>query len=175
MKKRCMAKSERLQLKATAPRPRRPIQYALKWGTSKPSTEKQPQTTDMDLPRTTKENIILDKEDRQPANNLAELLTIHHHFGHISMRELQEMTKQGILPQRLSKCREPTCAACLHAKATKQTWQSKPKKNGDDGIKPTKTWTGGVGRPTCLPDAWIDCPDDWIPDHKALPLCNCLS
>jgi hypothetical protein len=112
--------------------------------TSKASTEKQPPTkeqpkpTDMDLPRTTNVNIILDEEDRQPANDLAELLAIHHQFGHISMRKLQEMAKQGILPRRLSKCRVPTCSACLYAKATKRPWRSKPKKNGDDGLKPTK-------------------------------------
>jgi hypothetical protein len=73
--------------------------------TSKASTEKlpptkeQPKTTDMDLPRTTNVNIILDVEDRQPANDLTELLAIHHQFGHISMQKLQEMAKQGILPR----------------------------------------------------------------------------
>jgi hypothetical protein len=108
---------------------------------SKASTEKPkelPKTTDMDLPRTTNVNIILDKEDRQPANDLAELLAIHHQFGHILMRKIQEMAKQGILPRRLSKCRIPTCSACLYAKATKRPWRSKPKKNGNDGDKPTK-------------------------------------
>ena len=48
------------------------------------------------------------------------------------------MAKQGIIPRRLSKCRVPTCSACLYAKATKRPWQSKPKKNGDGGIKPTR-------------------------------------
>ena len=115
---------------------------------SKASTEKSkaptkkpkelPKTTDMDLPRTTNVNIILDEEDRQPANDLAELLAIHHQLGHISMRKIQEMAKQGILPQRRSKCRIPTCSACLYAKATKRPWRSKPKKDGDDGNKPTK-------------------------------------
>jgi hypothetical protein len=133
---------------AAAPRPRRPIQYALKEGKSKASTEKSkastekskelPKTTDMDLPRTTNVNIILDEEDRQPANDLAELLAIHHQFGHISMRKIQEMAKQGILPRRLSKCWIPTCSACLYAKASTRPWRSLPKKNGDDGDKPTK-------------------------------------
>ena len=64
-----MAKSERLQTKAGAPRPRRSIQHALNGGTSKASTEKpqtkeQPKTTDMDLPRTTNVKIILDVEDQ---------------------------------------------------------------------------------------------------------------
>jgi hypothetical protein len=92
----------------------------------------------MDLPRTTNVNIILDEEDQQPANDLAELLAIHHPFGHFLKRKLQEMAKQGILPRRLSKCRVLTCSACLYAKETKRPWQSKPKKNGNDGLKPTK-------------------------------------
>ncbi|KAI2494618.1 hypothetical protein MHU86_19896 [Fragilaria crotonensis] len=104
-----------------------------------PQTGEQPTTTDMELPRTTNVNIILDEEDRQPANDLAELLAIHHQFGHISMRKLQEMAKQGILPRRLSKCRVPTCSACLYAKATKRPWRNKPRKDGDDeDSKPTK-------------------------------------
>ncbi len=70
-------------------------------------------TTDMDLPRTTNVNIILNEEDQQPANDLAELLAIHHQYGHISMRKLQEMAKIGILPRRLSKCRVTTCSACM--------------------------------------------------------------
>lgn len=102
------------------------------------TTKEQPKTTHMDLPSTTNVNIILDEEDRQPANDLAELLTIHHQFGHISMRKLQEMAKQGILPRRLAKCRIPTCSACLYAKATKRPWRSKPLKNGDDEAKPSK-------------------------------------
>lgn len=127
---------------------------------SKAPTEKPkelPKTTDMDLPRTTNVNIILDKEDRQPANDLAELLAIHHQFGHILMRKIQEMAKQGICrddyrsagyqrarhasctpKQPRSKCRIPTCSACLYAKATKRPWRSKPKKDGNHGNKPTK-------------------------------------
>jgi hypothetical protein len=53
-------------------------------------------------------------------------------------KKLQEMAKQGMLPRRLSKCRVPSCLACLYANATKQPWQSNPKKNGNDGTKPTK-------------------------------------
>jgi hypothetical protein len=64
-------------------------------------------------------NVIIDEEDRQPSD-LAELLKLHHQFGHISMRKLQEMAKQGLIAKRLAKCRKPTCSACLYSKATKQ-------------------------------------------------------
>jgi hypothetical protein len=116
----------------------KPMLHDLDGPSSTPSkgetTKEQPKTTDMDLPRTTNVNIILDEEDRQPANDLAELLAIHHQFGHISMRKLQEMAKQGILPRRLSKCRVPTCSACLYAKATKRPWRSKPGRSGIFGF-----------------------------------------
>ena len=72
-------------------------------------------------------NVITDKEDRQPSD-LAELLMLHHQYGHISMRKLQEMAKQGILPKRLATCRIPTCSACLYSKATRRPWRGKTSK-----------------------------------------------
>jgi hypothetical protein len=66
-------------------------------------------------------------------------LTIHHQFGHISMRKIQEMARQGIVPRRLAKCRIPTCSACLYSKATKRPWRGKPRTRGDnDETQPTK-------------------------------------
>jgi hypothetical protein len=93
----------------------------------------------MGLPKTTNTDVILDEEDRQPTNDLAQLLAIHHQFGHISMRKLQEMAKQGIIPRRLAKCRIPTCSACLYSKATKRPWRGKPRTRGSDNeTQPTK-------------------------------------
>ena len=77
--------------------------------TKAPTSE--PKTTEMGLEKTTNVNVIIDEEDRQPANDLAQLLKIHHQFGHISMRKIQEMARQGIVPRRLAKCRIPTCSA----------------------------------------------------------------
>jgi hypothetical protein len=74
-------------------------------------------------------NVITDEENRQPESDMGQLLLLHHRYGHISMRKLQEMAKQGILPKRLSNCRIPTCSACLFAKATKQPWRGKTRKN----------------------------------------------
>jgi hypothetical protein len=70
-------------------------------------------------------NVIINEEDMQPSD-LAEILTLHHQHAHISMRKLQEMAKQGVIPKRLSKCRIPTCSACLYSKATKRSWRGKP-------------------------------------------------
>jgi hypothetical protein len=81
-------------------------------------------------------NVISDEEDRQPSD-LAELLMLHHQYGHISMRKLQEMAKQGMIPRRLAKCRIPTCSACLYSKATKKPWRGKESKDGDGKKKPT--------------------------------------
>ena len=77
-------------------------------------------------------NVITDEEDRQPSD-LAELLMLHHQYGHISMRKLQEMAKQGILPKRLASCRIPTCSACLYSKATRRPWRGKTSKQGKEG------------------------------------------
>ena len=74
-----------------------------------------------------KANVIIDEEDRQPGD-LTELLTLHHQYGHISMRKLQEMAKQRIIPKRLAKCRVLTCSACLYSKATKKPWRGKETK-----------------------------------------------
>ena len=43
-------------------------------------------------------NVIIDEEDRQPSD-LGELFKLHHQFGHISMRKLQEMARQGLVPK----------------------------------------------------------------------------
>ena len=88
-------------------------------------------------PPTSTINIISDEEDRQ-SSDLAELLMLHQQHGHISMRKLQEMAKQGIIPKRLAKCRIPTCSACLYSKATKKPWRGKESKGGNGKEKPTR-------------------------------------
>ena len=75
-------------------------------------------------------NVIIDEEDRQPSD-LAELLKLRHQFGHISMRKLKEMAKQGLISKRLAKCRKPPCSACLYSKATKRPWRGKESRQGD--------------------------------------------
>jgi hypothetical protein len=83
-------------------------------------------------------NVILDEESRQPKEEMAELLMLHHQYGHVPMRKLQTMAEQGILPRRLAKCRTPICTACLYAKATRRPWRGKTRKNHiDEGI-PTR-------------------------------------
>ena len=52
----------------------------------------------------------------------------HHRFQHISFSKLQEMARQGILPQRLAQCKIPSCSTCLYGKATKRAWRSKQEK-----------------------------------------------
>jgi hypothetical protein len=83
-------------------------------------------------------NVVTDEENRQPESDMGQLLLLHHRYGHISMRKLQEMAKQGMLPKRLSNCRIPTCSACLYANATKQPWRGKTRKNDINDDKPGK-------------------------------------
>ena len=55
-------------------------------------------------------SVVVDEEDCQESTPEAELLMAHHQFQHISFSKLQEMSRQGILPQRLAKCKIPTCS-----------------------------------------------------------------
>src|SRR6056300_23197 len=73
--------------------------------------------------------VVIDEEEEKQATTAAqELLRYHHRFGHISFAKLQNMAKQNIIPQRLSKCQPPTCSACLFAKATRRQWRHKRRK-----------------------------------------------
>jgi hypothetical protein len=87
-------------------------------------------------------NIIPDEEHRQPVSEMSQLLALHHQYGHVPMRKLQEMAKQGILPRKLAKCEIPTCSACLFAKATKRPWRGKTRKG--EGHDETPTEVGDV-------------------------------
>ena len=58
-------------------------------------------------------------------NDSAELLRIHHKFGHVPFQRLQAMAKQGTIPARLGKCPVPVCASCFYGKATKRAKGSK--------------------------------------------------
>ena len=56
------------------------------------------------------------------------LLDIHEKTNHcISIKELQLMSKEGRLPNRLSTCNPPLCLSCLYGKAHKQPWRTKGK------------------------------------------------
>ncbi|KAI2496051.1 hypothetical protein MHU86_18472 [Fragilaria crotonensis] len=83
-------------------------------------------------------NVILDEETRQPKEEMAELLMLHHQYGHVPMKKLQTMAEQGILPRRLAKCRTPICTACLYAKATRRPWRGKTRKNLIDEGTPVR-------------------------------------
>ena len=83
-------------------------------------------------------NIIQNEEDEQPSSDMAQLLQLHHQYGHLSMRKMQEMANQRIIPKRLAQCRIPTCSACLYAKMTKRRWRDKTRKNNEETYTPTR-------------------------------------
>ena len=58
-------------------------------------------------------------------NDVALLLHYHNKFEHISFRKLRQMAQQGIIPNRLAKCRTLACTACTYAKMTKRKWRAK--------------------------------------------------
>ena len=122
--------------------------------TTAPGGEKHLNIVIQDYP-----NVVIDEEEKQPLSDMAELLLTHHKYGHISMKKLQEMAKQGILPRRLAKCRIPTCSACLYAKATKKPWSY-------------QTGTCGVSRSVSITDARPHRADDGFPNNKTVQVCN---
>src|SRR6056300_397126 len=98
-----------------------------------PAPSASARTATFDLDRKTTDGgpkpVVIDEEEEKQATTAAqELLRYHHRFGHISFAKLQNMAKQNIIPQRLSKCQPPTCSACLFAKATRRQWRHKRRK-----------------------------------------------
>jgi hypothetical protein len=118
-------------------------------------------------------NVITDKEDRHPSD-LAELLMLHHQFGHISMRKMQEMAKQGMIPRRLATCRIPTCSACLYSKANKRPWRGKESKQGDGKEMPKRPGQSGISRPARISYSGVDRPDDGFSNNEEVHIYNCL-
>ena len=56
----------------------------------------------------------------------SKLLHWHERLNHISFQRLRIMAKQGLIPHRLSTCRQPACAACMYGQATRRAWRTKP-------------------------------------------------
>ncbi len=45
------------------------------------------------------------------------------------------MSKQGIIPKRLSKCKPPACSACIAGQTAKRKWRDKPRKDEEEKVK----------------------------------------
>jgi hypothetical protein len=118
-------------------------------------------------------NVIIDKEGRQPRNNMAKLLMLHHQYWHIiSMRKRQEMAKQGILPKRLATYQPSSNMLCMPACCTRRppddhAWRGKTTSKVRQGQQQAnKTRTSCFSGPTGITNARVDCTDDWIPHDK---------
>jgi hypothetical protein len=101
-----------------------------------------PTTVNFDLNGSTQKSrptVVEDEEDVQPTNLAAEMLWLHHKFGHIYFARLQEMAKLGIIPKRLARYPILTCSACcLYAKAIRRKWRDKIVHNSGKATKPSK-------------------------------------
>jgi len=115
--------------------------------------------------------VVNDEEDRQPTSDAAELLKLHHRFGHISFKRVQEMAKQGTVPTRLAKCPIPVWTACMFAKTTKRKWRDKTELAGDEVEKASRPGQV-IGRPNVLTNTGPHRADDRIPDQQALQIRN---
>jgi hypothetical protein len=52
------------------------------------------------------------------------MLKWHQRLGHISMKKLQLMAQQGLLPAKIKNCAIPICTSCLYGKATRRQWRT---------------------------------------------------
>ena len=71
-------------------------------------------------------NIASDRNIKDRESSTAELLELHQRYGHVSFYRLVEMSKQGVINRKYSKCRIPVCSTCMFAKASRRRWRDKP-------------------------------------------------
>ena len=71
-------------------------------------------------------DVVPNEEDTMPQDASAELLRMHHRYGHAPMHKLQRMAQDGILPSRLATSATPLCTSCLNGKASCRPWRDKP-------------------------------------------------
>ena len=69
-------------------------------------------------------------------NRSAQLLRLHHKYGHIPFQRLKEMAKQGVIDCHHVHTPVPACAACLFGKATKKAWRHRTPINKTKSLKP---------------------------------------
>jgi len=58
-----------------------------------------------------------------------ELLRWHHWLGHLPFSMLKVLARNGEIPKRFEKIKEPRCAGCLFGKTTKVPWRTRSKAN----------------------------------------------
>jgi GAG-pre-integrase domain len=49
----------------------------------------------------------------------------HNRLAHMPMRRIQQLAANGILPNRLARCNDPMCPACVFGKMTCKPWHTK--------------------------------------------------
>ena len=84
------------------------------------------------------EDTELEEELAGKVTPTGELMLWHYRLGHIPFSRLQTMSRQGLLPARLSDCRVPKCAACIYGKMTRRAKRTK----GESGKISATTVTG---------------------------------
>ena len=69
-------------------------------------------------------------------NRSAQLLRLHHKYGHIPFQRLKEMAKQGIIDRHHVYTPVLACAACLFGKANKKSWRHRTPINKTKTLNP---------------------------------------
>jgi hypothetical protein len=79
------------------------------------------------VPRQTEADQLNDAESA--SDDQLELLRWHHRLGHLPFTQLKLLAKNGEIPKRFEKVKEPRCAGCLFGKMTKVPWRTRSKTN----------------------------------------------
>jgi hypothetical protein len=72
---------------------------------------------------------ILSAVDQKTSRHQRELLSHHYRLKHLPFKDLQRLSKKGVIPKYLEKVKAPLCYSCMMGKQTRRPWRGKGKKN----------------------------------------------
>ena len=74
--------------------------------------------------------VISDEEERDPREDMAELLKMHHRLGHMPFAKIRRLAELGVIPAKYKHARIPLCTACVYGKMTRRPWRTKAEPKG---------------------------------------------
>ena len=94
--------------------------------------------TEMTAGRDERPVVVEEEVERRQLETEAEFLQMHYRYGHTPFHKLRAMAKQGTIPRKFARCRQPVCASCMYGKASKRQWRHKSPRNKDEAFEPTE-------------------------------------
>jgi hypothetical protein len=97
------------------------------WGecTHNPDNQSEKRGTLTFSPRPHRTQADQQNDSMAASDDQAELLRWHHRLGHLPFSMLKALAKNGEIPKKFEKIKEPRCAGCLFGKMTKVPWRTR--------------------------------------------------